>query len=99
MQVMKTSVMLSKRRTIPLSNKVQLRKVNRKFEIFLKNFSKEKGIVKQTFAKKQKLQNFIDKLRYISINKVVLFGRDEFKRLVISQNRKNDVTELVHYSR
>ena len=48
---------------------------------------------------KQKLQNFIDKLRYISINKVVLFGRDEFKRLIISQNRKNDVTELVHYSR
>ena len=83
----------------PHSYKVQLRKVNRKFEIFLKNFSKEKGIVKQTFAKKQKLQNFIDKLRYISINKVVLFGRDEFKRLIISQNRKNDVTELVHYSR
>ena len=30
--------------------KVQLRKVNRKFEIFLKNFSDEKGTVKQTFA-------------------------------------------------
>ena len=55
--------------------------------------------MKQTFAKKQKPKKLIDKLRYISINKVVLFGRDEFKRLVISQNRKNDVTELVHYSR
>ena len=82
-----------------MRSKVQLRKVNRKFEIFLKNFSKEKGIVKQTFAEEQKPKSLIDGLRYVPISKVVLFGRDEFKRLIVSQNRKNDVTELVHYSR
>ena len=55
--------------------------------------------MKQTFAEEQKPKSLIDGLRYVPISKVVLFGRDEFKRLIISQNSKNDVAELVHYSR